>query len=570
MTFVHRRLFWSLAIVLTSVSAQEGRATITIQTVPIGNVGNLNDPQGAVPERGAVSYAYSIGKYEVTVGEYTAFLNAVAKSDPNALYNPLMGTDLNVKGIVRGGSSGNYSYSVFGSANKPVTYVSWSDAARFVNWMHNGQPTGSQNASTTENGVYPFTALPTVNITHWDYYNILKRNAGAIWALPSEDEWYKAAYHKNDGATDQYWNYPTSSDTLPYSDQPPGTQAPNPANTANFYQYGGTFPVWNNGYAATGSNVYSTSINYLTNVGAYTTAVSPYGTFDQGGNVDEITEGIEYPSNPNNIPTRILRGGTWFNNAGNIGLYMHAANGYNRINHDSESSWWGFRVAKLGDTVPVGSFGSPVVVDLGGGTSTVGGVSVGMTPSSTGTFQQSYAHVSPNNLPNTPEFQPGNYPFIMSGDTWQVWNLKYTGTMQGPATITFHVDWSLVNLGTPGIWHYDSINGWEYLGGVRNGDTITVTTNRFSPFVLGEPPQPETGDFNHDGIVDSADYAVWRKKPNSFPGNAYAIWRARFGNTVPLNGEATMTAVPEPGTWSLLCIATIFSVLLRRSGRRLN
>ena len=51
----------------------------------------------------------------------------------------------------------------------------------------------------------------------------ITRNPGAKWFLPSENEWYKAAYHKNDGVTGNYWNYPTSTDVLPYSDQPPVT-----------------------------------------------------------------------------------------------------------------------------------------------------------------------------------------------------------------------------------------------------------------------------------------------------------------------------------------------------------
>ena len=69
-----------------------------------------------------------------------------------------MATDLNSAGITRSGSSGNYIYSVMmnsgSSANRPITYVTWLDAARFANWMANGQPTGEQNSTTTENGAY--------------------------------------------------------------------------------------------------------------------------------------------------------------------------------------------------------------------------------------------------------------------------------------------------------------------------------------------------------------------------------------------------------------------------------
>ena len=38
---------------------------------------------------------------------------------------------------------------------------------------------------------------------------------GNYVALPTEDEWYKAAYHKNDGVTGNYYLYPTSSNAAP-------------------------------------------------------------------------------------------------------------------------------------------------------------------------------------------------------------------------------------------------------------------------------------------------------------------------------------------------------------------
>src|SRR5690242_4273186 len=69
---------------------------ITIETVLVGDVGNPNEPRTLV---GSVNYAYNIGRYEVTVGQYTSFLNAVAATDTYNLYDPMMGTDQNVAGI---------------------------------------------------------------------------------------------------------------------------------------------------------------------------------------------------------------------------------------------------------------------------------------------------------------------------------------------------------------------------------------------------------------------------------------------------------------------------------------
>lgn len=52
---------------------------ISIDLVPVGNAGNANDAGGS--GIGAVAYDYQIGKYDVTIGQYTAFLNAVAATD---------------------------------------------------------------------------------------------------------------------------------------------------------------------------------------------------------------------------------------------------------------------------------------------------------------------------------------------------------------------------------------------------------------------------------------------------------------------------------------------------------
>src|SRR6185436_20371683 len=131
---------------------------------------------------------YNIGSTEVTNAQYAAFLNAVAATDPNSLYNTDMAGSFG--GITRSGSSGSYTYSsVSGRANNPVNFVSFWDATRFANWLHNGQPMGPQSASTTEDGAYTLTPQGIVN-------NTVTRNASWQWAVASADEWYKAAYYQ--------------------------------------------------------------------------------------------------------------------------------------------------------------------------------------------------------------------------------------------------------------------------------------------------------------------------------------------------------------------------------------
>lgn len=115
---------------------------ITIDMAAVGNPGNADDPEGT--GNGRVDYSYQIGKYDVTIGQYAAFLNAVAATDTYSLYNASMETDPWVAGISRTGLLGAYVYSVIGpagfvpasgvtAANRPITYVSWFDAARLAN-----------------------------------------------------------------------------------------------------------------------------------------------------------------------------------------------------------------------------------------------------------------------------------------------------------------------------------------------------------------------------------------------------------------------------------------------------
>ncbi|MBN1763620.1 MAG: SUMF1/EgtB/PvdO family nonheme iron enzyme, partial [Sedimentisphaerales bacterium] len=119
--------------VTAAVLAMTGAALgVEIETVTVGYTCNLPDSTGY----GAMDYKYDIGIYEVTAGQYTEFLNAVAATDTYGLYNPAMWTDEDGCKIQRSGSSGSYSYSVAAEwANRPVNFVCWGDAARFANWL---------------------------------------------------------------------------------------------------------------------------------------------------------------------------------------------------------------------------------------------------------------------------------------------------------------------------------------------------------------------------------------------------------------------------------------------------
>lgn len=112
----------------------QANSEISFEWVTVGNPGNPNDPLTGVatngqtpPARGAVPYVYSISKYETTIGQYAAFLNAVAKSESRGLYgNQLSDTDA-IRGITQAGRAGNYVYHV---RNLSLEYrgLGWSSA----------------------------------------------------------------------------------------------------------------------------------------------------------------------------------------------------------------------------------------------------------------------------------------------------------------------------------------------------------------------------------------------------------------------------------------------------------
>ena len=223
--------------------------SLDIETVPVGNAGNAPDSrttaQGGSPGLGAVAYNYRIGTTEVTAGQYTEFLNEVASTnDAFGLYNTSMYSSGNGCGIQRtDNGDGTYSYATTKGDNMPVNHVSVYDAMRFCNWLTTGN---------TETGVYEFSGadrieLVTRNTNAW--------NAGGV-AVPSLDEWYKAAYYQGNGT---YSTYANGLNTIT-------------TNEANY------------GYF----------INTITDVFAYGTK-SFYGALDLNGNVWNWTDCISAP-----------------------------------------------------------------------------------------------------------------------------------------------------------------------------------------------------------------------------------------------------------------------------------
>jgi formylglycine-generating enzyme required for sulfatase activity len=165
---------------------------------------------------GRVNYSYQINKYLVTNNEYVEFLNAVS-TKPNGLelWRADMGDPYRRGGISRTLVSSSYAYAALPNmGNKPVNYINWFNAVRYINWLHNGKSAGDPGVGTTEDGVYTLSAF-VVQSTSKPSPN----NKNSYW-LPSEDEWYKAAYYdpnKNGSGLPGYWTYATQSDSVPDS-----------------------------------------------------------------------------------------------------------------------------------------------------------------------------------------------------------------------------------------------------------------------------------------------------------------------------------------------------------------
>jgi formylglycine-generating enzyme required for sulfatase activity len=334
--FVGRALGLAVAVCALLGGAAVASAQVTIVTVPVGDPGNAPDTQvmfDGTTGYGAVSYAYNIGKYDVTVGQYTTFLNAVAKTDTYGLYNTSMGSGDPTYGcgISQTGSPGSYIYAPTKNPNFPVNYVSFWDACRFTNWLQNGQPTGAEGVGTTETGAYDLT-VPN-GITN----NTITRSTGATWAVASENEWYKAAYYdpnKNGVGQAGYWAYPTKSDSVPSN-----VLSATGTNNTNYYDYYGT-----------GNGGYTDPVNYLTAVGAFAASPSAYGTFDQGGDVFQWNDTSISGSD------RGLRGGSF----GDFDGYLQSGYRYNLI-PTNEYLDIGFRVSQVPEPASLGILGFGVM-----------------------------------------------------------------------------------------------------------------------------------------------------------------------------------------------------------------
>jgi hypothetical protein len=262
-----------------------GANTFDISFVNIGNAGNAGDT-GTHPvwkRLGAVPYEYRMGTYEISQ-------NAIDKATASGMANVTAGQ---------------------WTGNQPAGAITWYEAAAFVNWL---------NTSTGKQAAYDLSWSGTAwSMNLWssaDAWTIggtnLFRHKDAFYFLPSENEWYKAAYYNPAGSN--YFLYPTGSDTAPTA-VASGTDA--------------------------GTAVYNNAANAPAGVDV-AGGLSPYGTMGQGGNLWEWNETTVDGNNSSPSDFRVRRGGIYFYPEGWLTSPIIGADP-----PDSQNSSAGFRVASV-------------------------------------------------------------------------------------------------------------------------------------------------------------------------------------------------------------------------------
>jgi hypothetical protein len=119
--------------------------------------------------------------------------------------------------------------------------------------------------------------------------------------------------------------------------------------------------------------------------------------------------------------------------------------------------------------------------------------------------------------------------------------------------------------------------GNTYTWQVRYQDNYGDWSSYSSPTSLSIVAPPVAGDYNNNGVVDLADYVLWRNNqgtstvlPNDAIGGRIGLaqfdqWRAHFGQTGGISSGALASgAIPEPATLSLIILGALGTWTRRR------
>ncbi len=284
----------TLVAALAAVGTQadsfgSGANAFTLDFVNIGYAGNAGDTANTVngANPGAVGYNYQMGMHEVTINQFAKARAADSR--------------------IGDGDENPYAIGVNGAASR----TSWHEGAKFSNWLTTG------DAYT---GAYQFDGVGTLtNVNRAAAVSVY----GTVYVLPTEDEWYKAAYLKADGSA--YTLYAT------------GDSIPGVETDANYGGSGGTYSTpWNVGTGNAENN----------------------GTFDMNGNVWEWNESASDGTLDNMTESRVVRGGSFVTNESLLRSSLRGSN-----NPSSEFNGIGFRVAAIPEPSSIAMVG--IVSGLG-------------------------------------------------------------------------------------------------------------------------------------------------------------------------------------------------------------
>lgn len=212
---------------------------------------------------GDVSYEYRITRTEVTNDQYIKFAQSYLRAGGATMGGTLIGHGITVVGFDPGGVA-ILDFLSPGSQHAPAI-MSWRYAARYCNWLHNGQGTDLEDFNT---GVYDASTFRTDPVTG-AVLDQPERSPGAKYFLPTLDEWTKAVHYDPDRYGDGqegYWYHPGGSDD-PLVSGLPGT----PGAETSAGQTGPSGPLW-------------------WPVGSYPDTTTPWGLLDASGGVEEMLE----------------------------------------------------------------------------------------------------------------------------------------------------------------------------------------------------------------------------------------------------------------------------------------
>jgi hypothetical protein len=282
-------------------------------------------------EVGSVPYEYGIGKVEVTVEQYVAFLNTVDPFGRNqmGLYSenesgtawPRFG-QIDYSALSRAGQ--HYTAAAPEWNDKPYGFANFLRSARFDNSVANGKvlsKTESTSGSGNEEFKYVTYKVQLSRRTATGMYDMHTRapvrTKESGFVIPSQNEWIKAAYYdRTGGGTYSYWWYPTNDGSPFFEGGSPSPVTLDPAtgdvtnangqSLANFHAEGQEAAYWcpsNQTQEACETvnplhlpakaykKLYQGSLNTVGEAGTF----SPWGTLEQGGNAVEWTDTITAP-----------------------------------------------------------------------------------------------------------------------------------------------------------------------------------------------------------------------------------------------------------------------------------